>query len=167
VQRALEATMQDPALIFDRVGKFVLLPIGLLLLLGAAYSVWSTRTWLETAIEAQGSVIEMVRVRDSDSKGYLYTPLVRFRTWDGNTIEFQSSLRTNPPAYRTGETVTVLYDPNEPQSASIRGFLSLWFVPMILTFIGSVFLLIGTAFVVVSAKVAQHLGEPATPAKPA
>jgi hypothetical protein len=144
--------MDNLPLIFARIGKFVLLPIGLLFLLGAAYSVWSTKTWLALAVEAEGSVIEMVRVRDNDS-GYMFTPLVRFRSRDGETVEFQSTLRTNPPAYRTGQSVTVLYQPEDPGSATIRGFLSLWLTPLVLSLIGTVFLLIGTAFIVVGSRV--------------
>jgi hypothetical protein len=154
------STMEDPTVFLSRLGKFGLIPIGLLLMLGAACTVWTTKAWLARAVEVQGSVIEMVRVRDSDDKGYLFTPLVRFQTAEGRTVEFQSSLRTNPPAYHTGQTVSVLYDPEEPHSAAIRGVLSLWLMPMILSFIGSIFLAIGTAMVVLSNRVGQILDQP-------
>lgn len=160
--RPSPGAFMEPTRFLNRLGKFALIPIGLLLLLGAAFAVWSTNAWLSRAVEVNGSVVEMVRVRDSDSTGYLFTPLVQFRTMDGRTIEFQSTLRTNPPTYRSGEAVSVLYDPDEPNSAAIRGFFSLWFMPMILAFIGTVFLAIGSAMVVISAKVAESFGQPAT-----
>jgi hypothetical protein len=142
--------MINPTVFLSRLGKFFLMPIGALLLLGAAWNVSSTRTWIARAIEVPGSVIEMARVRDSDNTGYMFAPVVRFNTVEGNSVEFQSGFRSNPPAYRTGQTVSVLYDPAEPRSAAIRGFLTLWFMPMILGFIGSVFLMVGTAMVVLS-----------------
>jgi Protein of unknown function (DUF3592) len=142
--------MINPALFLGRLGKFALMPIGALLLLGAAWTVSSTKTWIDHAIEVPGSVIEMLRVRDNDNTGYLFVPVVRFKTVEGNTVEFESSFRSNPPAYRTGQAVSVLYDPSEPRSAAIRGLLSLWFMPMILGFIGSIFLIVGTAMVVLS-----------------
>lgn len=157
--------MERPTIFLDRLGKFALIPIGLLLLFAAAYSTWSTKVWLARAVEVRGSVIEMVRVRDSDDNGYLFTPLVRFGTPDGKTIEFQSSLRTNPPAYHVGQIVSVLYLPGEPHSAAIKGVLSLWFTPMVLTFIGSIFLAIGTAMVVLSGQVAHMLDAHAVPAR--
>jgi hypothetical protein len=153
--------MERPAVFLGRLGKLGLIPIGLLLLLAAAWSVWTTKAWLARAVEVQGSVIEMVRVRDSDNTGYLFTPLVRFRTAEGKVIEFQSGVRTNPPAYRTGQTVSVLYDPEEPQSAAIRGVLSLWLMPIILSFIASIFLGVGTAMIVLSDRVARALDQPA------
>jgi hypothetical protein len=142
--------MIDPFVFLSRLGKFAFIPLGLLLLLGAAWAVSSTKTWLAHAIEVEGKVIEMVRMRDSDNTGYLFAPVVRFKTVEGNTVEFESGLRSNPPAYRTGQTVSVFYDPDEPRSAAIKGFFSLWLMPMILGFIGSVFLIVGTGMVVMS-----------------
>lgn len=142
--------MIDPIVFLRRLGKFAFIPLGLSLLLGAAWAVSSTKTWLAHAIEVEGKVIEMVRVRDSENTGYLFAPVVRFQTVEGKTIEFESGLRSNPPAYRTGQTVTVFYDPDEPLSAAIKGFFSLWLMPLILSFIGAGFLVIGTAMVVMS-----------------
>ncbi|MCA6115956.1 DUF3592 domain-containing protein [Bradyrhizobium sp. WSM 1738] len=142
--------MEDPTIFLSRLGKFALIPIGLLLLVAAAWSVWSTKTWLARTLEVEGVVVEMVRMRDSEDKGYLFAPVVRFETADGRTHEFESGLRTNPPAYRTGEVVAVVYDPAVPDAAKIRGVLSLWFMPIILGFIGTIFFGIGTFMIAMS-----------------
>jgi hypothetical protein len=152
--------MEDPTVFLSRLARFALIPIGLLILLAAGLSVWSTKTWIASAIETPGSVIEMVRLRDSEDKGYVFAPVVRFETMDGRTIEFQSGLRTNPPAYRTGQTVSVFYDPDVPESAAIRGVFSLWLTPIILAFIGSIFLAIGAAMILLIRRVSRHLGQP-------
>ena len=142
--------MFDPVVFLRRLGKFAFIPLGLLLLLGAAWAVSSTKTWLGHAVEVEGRVIDMVRTRDRENTGYLFAPVVRFQTLEGATIELESGLRSNPPMYRTGQTVSVFYDPDEPRSAAIKGFFSLWFMPIILGFIGSIFLIVGTAMVVMS-----------------
>jgi hypothetical protein len=147
--------MFDPLKFLRRLGKFFLIPIGLSLLLGAAWSAWSTQTWIDRTDEVQGKVIEMVRIRDRDDGGYMYAPLVRFETIDGRTVEFQSSLRSNPPGYRTGQTVSVLYDPDDPQSAAIRGLVSLWLTSIVLGFIGSAFLAVGTGMIAICSRVAK------------
>lgn len=156
--------MFDPLKFLRRIGKFVLIPIGLSLLLGAAWSVSSTKAWIAHATEVQGKVIEMVRIRDRDDGGYLYAPLVRFETTDGNTVEFQSSLRSNPPAYRTGQTVSILYDPEDPQSAAIRGVLSLWLTSMILGIVGFMFTAIGAGMIALCSNVAKFLARSAVKA---
>jgi hypothetical protein len=151
--------MQDPTVFLSRLARFALIPIGLLLLLGAAFSVWTTKAWLARTVEVQGTVIEMLRVRDSEDKGYLFTPIVRFESLDGRTVEFQSGLRTNPPAYRAGQEVPVVYDPSVPESAAIRGVLSLWLMPIILAFIGSIFLAIAAAMIVLINRVSRNLDQ--------
>ena len=153
--------MFDPTVFLRRLGKFTFIPIGLMLVFGAVWTVWSTKTWTAHAIEVPGKVIEMVRVRDREDTSYLFAPVVRFQTIHGSTVEFESGLRSNPPAYRTGQTVAVLYDPDEPRSAAIHGFLSLWLVPIILGFIGTVFLTVGTAMVVMSGWAAKFFEQQA------
>jgi hypothetical protein len=152
----------EPTLFLRRLGLFALLPIGLLVLIAAAWTVWSTKAWLARCVEVQGSVIEMVRMRDSENTGYVFSPRVRFATTEGRTIEFQSGLRTNPPAYKAGQTVQVLYDPDVPEYAVIRGFLSLWLMTVILGFIATVFLLVGTVMIVISRRAEQFLSRPVT-----
>ena len=140
--------MEGPTTFLNRLGKFVLIPIGLLLFVAAAWSVWSTKSWLGRTLEVEGVVVEMVRMRDSDDKGYVFSPIVRFETADGGTHQFQSGLRTYPPAYRTGEVVSVVYDPAVPDAAKIRSPLSLWLLPIILSFIGTIFCAIGIFIIV-------------------
>ena len=158
--------MMDPTKFLSRLGKFAFIPLGLMLLLGAAWAVSSTKTWLAHAIEVEGKVIDMVRTRDRDDTTYLFAPVVAFRTVDGRTIEFESSVRSYPPAYRTGQTVSVFYDPDEPRYAQIKGFFSLWIMPMILGFIGSVFLIVGTGMVVMSSWAARFFDPGTSPFDP-
>src|SRR5262245_44929229 len=103
--------MQKLFMIAGVMGKYVIAPLGVLLLLWAAYLYLDTRAWLGRSVEAQGSVIEMVRVRDRETGEVSFAPLVRFQTADGKSVEFQATYRSNPPAYYRGQSVTVLYDP--------------------------------------------------------
>jgi hypothetical protein len=154
--------MEHPEDFLSRLGRFALVPIGLLLLVLATWSVWSTKAWIARCVQTEGTVIEIVRHRDSDNTGYVFAPRVRFATAEGRTIEFESRLRTYPPAYRPRQTVTVLYERDVPESATIHGFFSLWLMAMILGFIGSIFLLIGAAMIVLGAHVGRVFRRPAT-----
>jgi hypothetical protein len=154
--------MTSPDVFISRLGKFVFIPLGLLFLLGAVWTASSTRTWIARAVEVQGTVIEMVRIRDRDDGGYMFAPLVRFQTADGRTTEFQSILQTNPPAYHAGQTVSVLYEPGAPQSATIRGLLTLWFIPLLLGFVGSIFTIVGIAMVVMCGFAARFFEQRST-----
>ena len=47
--------------------KFVILPLGIMMLLAVAYLYFDTRAWLRRSVEAQGLVIEMVPIRDRET----------------------------------------------------------------------------------------------------
>lgn len=69
--------------------------------------------------EAQGIVVSLRENHESD--GSTYTPVVQFTTSNGKTTQFESSYSSNPPAYDIGETVRVVYPPDDPTHAIING----------------------------------------------
>lgn len=101
-----------------------------------------TRNFLKTAVTADGVVIENVYSHSSRGSG-TYHPRVRFRTAGGQDLIIDSNVGTNPPSYRAGEPVEVLYDPGNPTHFSINSFLSLWFGPVVFGGMGVVFSSIG------------------------
>jgi hypothetical protein len=127
--------------------KYVFTALGLCMLVGAFFIYRSTSGFLASAQTAEGTVIDLVASRSSDST--TYRPVVRFVTDDGRTIEFTSSAGSNPPSYSRGETVPVLYTPKTPEDAKINGFFALWGGVTILGGLGAVFFVIGAAFFLV------------------
>lgn len=93
------------------------------------------RTWrLEAAgLRAPGQVVRLTEEESSDSTSYY--PVVRYRTQGNETVEFKDSIGSNPPSYRTGDKVTVLYLAGNPQRQAIidRGFWN-WAIPALLLF---------------------------------
>lgn len=72
-------------------------------------------------------------------------PVVGFRSADGEARTFRDSTGSNPPSYRVGERVEVLYHADSPEDARINGFASLWLLPLVFGGIGLVAAGIGTA----------------------
>src|SRR5262245_30306993 len=138
-----------------RIVGYVCLPIGLLVLAGTVWMAIDTRAWLARSVEAEGSVVEMIRVVDRDTYSSMFAPLVRFRTADGKSIEFQSTTQTNPPAYYAGQAVTVRYDPARPNSAAIAGLFSIWGATMILAVLGVMFTGFGILATMISRRMSQ------------
>jgi hypothetical protein len=62
---------------------------------------------------------------------YRFTPLVQFRTGDGQLIEFHQSFSQNPPPYTIGDRVTVYYFPEHPTRAKIANWVGLWLGPVL------------------------------------
>jgi len=55
---------------------------------------------------------------------FVYRPTVEFNTPDGTSVRATSSIGTNPKSGKVGDSVTVLYDPRDPQHvrvASVAG----------------------------------------------
>lgn len=72
-----------------------------------------------------------------------YYPVVRFRTPDGIAVEFRDGTGSNPPAYREGDTVTVLFLSASPEDTAIidRGRWN-WLGPAALCSFGTMLTLI-------------------------
>jgi hypothetical protein len=116
-------------LIFGGVG-FLLMALALIFLV-------RTRIFISNSQQAQATITQMVY--SSDSEGGGYTPVFRFRTLQGQEVEVSGGLRTNPPQFKVGQTIDVLYDPDKPQKARIKKWFNLYFVPALLGFLGLVF----------------------------
>ena len=78
---------------------------------------------------AQGLVVENepVQVGRRGSAGGLggtfYRAVVRFKSRDGRDFTVDDWISEAPPPFRVGESVTVIYDPKEPDNAMIdRGW---------------------------------------------
>lgn len=129
--------------------RFVFLLVGMLCLAIGAVNAWSTKNFLDEAITTEGTVIALDRSLSNDDGDTLVRPVVAFTSEDGSPVEFTSSLGSSRPSQREGDTVTVLYRPDDPTDAEIRGFWTLWFGPVVLSGLGSVFCAIGVLVLVV------------------
>jgi hypothetical protein len=130
----------------QRITGRIVTPILVLAGLGvAALGVHLGRTTflLQSSGErAQGTVLFLELKKTLH--GSTYYPVVQFATLEGTTVQFRDVMGTNPPAYREGDPVDVLYFRNLPErTATIdRGMLD-WLAPGVLCVMGS--LLAGVA----------------------
>ncbi len=130
-----------------KIAKNAFSIVGILLLTGTFFMYESTNEFLKTSITAEGKVIDLLQSRSSSSSdnSITYKPLVRFIEKKGTKIEFTSSTSSNPPSYHVGEKVEVLYNPESPNNAKIKGFFSIWGGVTIVGTIGLVFFIVGAS----------------------
>lgn len=121
--------------------KVALGVVGVILIGVSAAISFSKYQFINRATKAEGTIINIVERRSSDSNNSTYAPVVTFRT---NNLEhtFTSSVSTSSRPL-IGEKVTVLYDPADPNDAAIDSVTTLWFFPLIVGFMGLIFLMIG------------------------
>lgn len=138
--------VQDGRLVFWRIGCIFGI-VAVVLATTCFFSYRQNRKLQALADHAAGKVVELRR--DGDST---YRPVVSFRTAQGQAVTFATSWATNPPAYRVGDSVNVLYDAAAPDQARIDGFLAFWAGTLILGFVASVFGLLCATLMIVAKK---------------
>jgi len=129
---------------------------------GGGYAYHQTKKFLENSVVATGIVVDLVPSSSSSGPNRTYAPVVQFKTHRGKTIMARGSIGSYPPSYKKGDEVRVRYDPKDPLDISIDTFFELWFLPMILLGMGSVFGMVGMPMVlgsVLSARKIEWLRE--------
>ncbi len=120
----------------------IFLALGAIELVLGIFFYFRTRSFLERAVEVQGTVTGHVESRSSDS-GTTYRPTVQYTSADGQSQEFTDRMGSSPPSHDVGESVPVKYDPQNPGKARIGTAGRLWLIPVILSSSGVLFLAIG------------------------
>ena len=136
--------------------------VGALLLVGGFLSYRHTRRFVANSSVAQGEVIDLVlrAASDSDSPSSdsgTYHPVLRFETERREAIEFVGSTGSNPPSHRKGDTVAVRYNPDDPYTARVDSFASLWLLALIPGSLGLVFATAGGIMIGVAMRHAHML----------
>ena len=119
----------------------VMIAIGLLPGGIGAFAFLRRLRFLRTAQTTSGVVNEMILKHEVD--GHSYQPKITFPTQTGETVSLTSVLMSNPPRFRVGQQVPVVYDPSNPSRAYIRSFSSLWFVSLLFGGLGSLLFILG------------------------
>ena len=99
----------------------------------------------ENGVTVQGKVVSLKRERSSGrrSSGTTYYPVFRFTAQDGKEYRVEHNQGSNPPAWKKGEKVELIYLPDDPQSAVPNTFWGKYGVTVFLLIFGSGFAGIG------------------------
>jgi len=116
------------------LGSFCL--AGPLLLILALVTAAQRAELVTSGLHAEATVIG---ARQSGSTRVTYAPVFQFVANDGRTYTVNSDLYGKESAVRYGSQVQVLYSPQDPQSARIDDFATLWTLPLVLGVVGAGF----------------------------
>lgn len=118
--------------------------IGLIFGSVSYFTFTGSRSLVEGGKTAEGTVTELVHSK-------AYTPVVRFQTNSGETIEGQSHFGSNPPQFKVQDKVRVFYKESNPKEWTIDSWWDLYFIPaMFGAFAGALFLAAAITAVVAS-----------------
>jgi hypothetical protein len=119
------------------IGAFA---IGSLVLLAIAVASTVQRvTLIFSGSRAEGTVIAKKQVGHLKGGAAAYAPMLQFTASDGRTYVVTSDLSGPESAYRFGQHLRVLYQPDHPDGARIDAFAPLWTLPLVTGLVGSAF----------------------------
>lgn len=126
------STGSTPFRVPPRISGAIAIVIGLIVLGIGVRQTLPTLDFVRRASAAEGRIVECGS-----------TPVFAYSDADGATHRVRSGYGSEPPRYRLGDRVAVLYDPAEPARAEIDDYYTLWHGPTILLFVGTVGVIAG------------------------
>jgi hypothetical protein len=123
--------------------------LGAIIVYIAASSLVRMRRFVAAASYAYGEVVALEE-RGGPRAGTrtgTYAPVIRFVPTGGRPVEFTDEVSSNPPGYRVGEQVIVLYRAADPTDARLSAPFRLYGHDLIFTAGGLIFLLIGAVLI--------------------
>jgi hypothetical protein len=127
----------------------------------ALVSFLHARSFTRSATRAQGTVVRLEK-RESRDSGAAYYPVFTFQDAHGAPQEIFSSVGSFPPSHQVGDTVTVLYLPEQPRKAKLDGFFYVWGLAAIFGGVGTFWLVVGLAILLVPVIVRRVRRAPGT-----
>jgi hypothetical protein len=118
-----------------------------LLTVGVAFTgvgIWSAITserLLNRGKTAKGTITRLDWVPSTTNAGGSYFPEFSFMAGDGSTHAVRSHDGTCPCPFKEGQSVVILYDPDDPSKAKIDTFGQMWLGALLFGIIGPLLLL--------------------------
>ncbi|WP_337270297.1 DUF3592 domain-containing protein [Oryzifoliimicrobium ureilyticus] len=131
--------------------------VGFLLLIGSAVLFYRDQQFVARALRAEGRVSDLIIDRSSNSSGY--RAIITFTDVNGKSHELIDSITSTPPRFSEGDTVTVLYDPQEPLNGVTDDLFGRWFGVGIILFLGVIFTIVGLVIAWFEARPRKRLQE--------
>jgi len=94
----------------------------------AGYINWKLQN---EGLTTTGTVVRLQESSSGESGCCVYSPVIEFNV-DGQTHSFEGSNASDPPSYRVGEVVNVIYDPSDPKTAELNKWSERWLFPIII-----------------------------------
>jgi hypothetical protein len=110
----------------------------------AAFSWVRTRRFVAESVSTPGEVVALSERR---GRRVMYAPVVRFTGPDGRAVEFTDEVSRNPPGYRVGDRVHVMYRRRDPGSARVISPYSLYAFEIVFAGFGALFVGVGCLLV--------------------
>ena len=114
----------------NRLGLPIIALFAIILALVGCYQGYRIARLEHAGVRAEGEVVDL-KSENSD-RGYTYYPIVRFPIGDQRSVQFKDDIGSDPPSYRVGDRVTVLFLADDLREAVIDRGIWNWVIPSLL-----------------------------------
>jgi hypothetical protein len=129
------------------IGGWVFIATGIITLTIAFFVYRHAQNFVQSASRTQATITKLIE-RPGQNSSSVYFPVFRFQDANGQAHEIDSSSGQYPPAYKVGDTVTVLYQPQQPEKAKLDTFFDVWGWAAMLGGFGVLDLVVGSGMLV-------------------
>lgn len=99
--------------------------------------------YIERAILVEGYVTDVIINYDKEDNE-VYTPLIAFSAHDGKQYQIKARMSTRPP--NADETLTIIYNPDNPSDAKIWSVVNTWGITLLFAFVALAILISSLRF---------------------
>ena len=124
-----------------------LLITGIVLLIISAIVFKNNLDLIKNGNKTTAIVIDLERDLASDSNGF--TPIFKFTTNTGEIVTFKGFGASSPPAFKTGEEVNIVYNPNKPSNAKVLTYFGTFGLTILLVAVSIPMIVIGGGYFMV------------------
>ncbi len=113
-------------------------------LVGAGMLFFAVKNFIQTVIflrsaeQTEGKIVGFIESKNND-RLTMYLPVFDYQPALGKTYRQKAEVASNPPEYKLGETVTILFMKKNPQNARLKSFSELWLMTAVLVIFGTAF----------------------------
>jgi hypothetical protein len=98
------------------------------------------------AVTARAKIVNLINP-STIAENTAYTPVYEFTVQQGEKAKVYSSVPSYPHPGKVGDTIEVLYDPQNPRNSTPKDFFNIWGASAELTGMGVTYLLMYLAFI--------------------
>lgn len=115
--------------------KSLLLLVSVLFIGIGSYMINQNMNVLRNGIKTTGKVISL-EVKDAEGED-IYCPKVQFKLSNGQTYDHQLDDCSNPPGYKVGDSIPLVYVENDLKTVRINSSTRLYYFPSIFILVGA------------------------------
>ncbi|MBX7172314.1 MAG: DUF3592 domain-containing protein [Pyrinomonadaceae bacterium] len=112
--------------------------VGAFLLFFAVKRFIQTVIFLRSAEQTEGKIVRFIESKNND-RLTMYLPVFDYQPALGKTYRQKAEVASNPPEYKIGEAVTILFMKKSPQNSRLKSFSELWLITAVLLLFGAAF----------------------------